>query len=66
VVQFEFGGCNIDTRTYFKDFWSFFSERGFELHRVSPFGAVKIVGYREADECFTTTNYIAVNKQEID
>ena len=20
VIQFEFGGCNIDTRTYFRDF----------------------------------------------
>jgi FkbM family methyltransferase len=23
VLQFEFGGCNIDTRTYFQDFWYF-------------------------------------------
>lgn len=26
IFQFEFGGCNIDTRTYFKDFFNFFSE----------------------------------------
>ena len=23
VLQFEFGGCNIDTRTYLRDFWDF-------------------------------------------
>jgi hypothetical protein len=23
VLQFEFGGCNIDSRTYFQDFWYF-------------------------------------------
>ena len=31
LIQFEFGGCNIDTRTYFQDFWYFFSERKFKL-----------------------------------
>ena len=31
VIQFEFGGCNIDTRTYFQDFWYFFKEKRFEI-----------------------------------
>lgn len=60
VVQFEFGGCNIDTRTYFKDFWDFLTERGFSIHRITPLGAAPLAQYREADEFFSTTNYIAV------
>lgn len=24
LIQFEFGGCNIDSRTFFRDFWRFF------------------------------------------
>ena len=24
IIQFEFGGCNIDTRTYFQNYWYFF------------------------------------------
>lgn len=24
IIQFEFGGCNIDTKTYFQDYWYFF------------------------------------------
>ena len=63
VFQFEFGGCNIDTRTFFQDFWYFFSEHGFDLYRITPFGAEKIDRYRESDEFFSTTNYIAVNRQ---
>ncbi|HIO21636.1 MAG TPA: FkbM family methyltransferase, partial [Nitrospirales bacterium] len=59
VIQFEFGGCNIDTRTFFQDFWYFFTERGFDIYRITPFGAVKINRYRELDEFFTTTNYLA-------
>jgi FkbM family methyltransferase len=62
VIQFEFGGCNIDTRTFFKDFWDFFSEKEFDLYRITPFGAQHISFYSESDEFFSTTNYIARNR----
>lgn len=62
VLQFEFGGCNIDTRTYFQDFWNFFKENAFTLFRITPLGAEHIENYKESDEYFSTTNYIAVNK----
>jgi FkbM family methyltransferase len=63
LIQFEFGGCNIDTRTYFQDFWYFFKEKDFRLFRISPTGPVRIDEYSEFDECFSTTNYIALSKQ---
>jgi FkbM family methyltransferase len=59
VVQFEFGGCNIDTRSHFRDFWLLFQEGGFTLYRISPFGLVRLRRYRESDEFFSTTNYLA-------
>jgi FkbM family methyltransferase len=61
VLQFEFGGCNVDTRTFFRDFWYFFADKGFTLFRITPFGLASIDRYKEADEYFSTTNYIAVN-----
>jgi len=61
VVQFEFGGCNIDTRTYFQDFWYFFMERGFKVFRITPFGPIQLERYLESDERFQTTNYLAVS-----
>lgn len=63
VIQFEFGGCNIDTRTFFKDFWYFFQENGFDLYRISPIGLIYIPRYRELDEFFSTTNYLAKRKK---
>jgi FkbM family methyltransferase len=63
VLQFEFGGCNIDTRTYFQDFWYFFQERRFDIYRITPLGAEKITRYRENDEYFETTNYVAANRR---
>lgn len=63
VLQFEFGGCNLDTRTYFRDFWYFFRKRGFRLFRLTPFGLLEIPKYEETLEAFTTTNYVAVSKR---
>ena len=62
LIQFEFGGCNIDTRTYFQDFWYFFLERNFIIYRITPRGFLRIRSYKEKYEFFQTTNYIALNK----
>ena len=62
VIQLEFGGCNIDTKTYFQDFWYFFKEHQFDLYRITPFGLQPLNKYTEMDECFRTTNYVAVNQ----
>jgi hypothetical protein len=60
VIQFEFGGCNIDTRTYLQDFWYFLTGAGYHLHRLGPGGLTRVDAYRELDEVFVTTNYFAV------
>ena len=63
VVQFEFGGCNIDTRTYFRDFYLYFVESGFEIFRLAPRGLIPISRYRELDEVFITTNFFARSRR---
>jgi len=63
VLQFEFGGSNIDTRTYFQDFWYFFKSNNFALFRLTPFGVERIGRYRESDEFFSATNYVAINRR---
>jgi FkbM family methyltransferase len=62
IVQFEFGGTNIDARTFFQDFWYFFRENDFDVFRITPSGLAKIELYRETCECFSISNYIAVNR----
>lgn len=62
AIQFEFGGANIDTHTYFRDFWYLFTEAGFDLYRISPLGPQRLRRYRERDEFFSTTNYIACRR----
>jgi nucleoside-diphosphate-sugar epimerase len=38
-VNFEFGGCNIDTRTHFHDFWYLLVELyKYKLYLITPLG----------------------------
>jgi hypothetical protein len=62
AIQIEFGGANIDTRTFFQDFWYFFVQHDYDLFRITPFGAQRIYNYKEQDEFFSTTNFIAIRR----
>lgn len=63
MVSFEFGGCNIDTRTFFRDFYYFFRKYNFQLYRITPSGYLyTIPSYGESYEQFRTTNFLAINK----
>lgn len=60
LITFEFGGANIDSRTYLRDFYNFFRDTPLQLHRITPGGYLHpIRRYRETEEIFTTTNYAA-------
>jgi FkbM family methyltransferase len=63
LIQFEFGGCNIDSRTYFQDFYYYFNEFDFDIYRMRPNGLIKINSYKESDEYFHYSNFLAVNKR---
>ena len=63
IVTFEFGGCNIDTKTYFQDFWYFFKDKNMSIYRILPNNKLhKIPEYRELYEQFVTTNYVAMKE----
>jgi len=62
AVQFEFGGTAIDARTFFKDYWNFFSPLNFSIYRYTPGGLMQIVNYSEKEERFEYMNYLAISK----
>ena len=66
ALTFEFGGGNIDSRTYFQDFWYLLQEYGMRyIFRITPSGYLaRIREYREMDEQFRTTNYF-VSQEEM-
>lgn len=60
LVQFEFGGCNLDTRTTLQDFFYFFKSYDFSIGLVQPQGRVQpIAHYDEFYEQYRTANFIA-------
>ena len=61
IVQFEFGGCNIDSRTFFRDYYNFF-KKDFDLYRILSNGLQPIRCYSEKLEVFLSANYLAVKK----
>jgi len=58
-IQFEFGGCNIDSRTYFRDFFDLLNPQ-YDVYRLLRNGLFPIRSYHETQEVFTTTNFIAI------
>lgn len=60
-IQFEFGGCNIDSRIFFQDFWYLLSPK-YRIYRILKDNFVEISEYEEVDEIFLTTNYLATLK----
>jgi FkbM family methyltransferase len=61
MVQFEFGGCNIDSRTFFRDYFNFF-KKDFSLFRILSDGLQPIPVYSERLEVFLSANYLAIRR----
>ncbi len=60
-IQFEFGGCDIDSRTFFQDFWYLLKD-DFNFFRVVKNGLYPIKEYKETHERFINTNFFAERK----
>ncbi|WP_287356387.1 FkbM family methyltransferase [Moorena sp. SIO3B2] len=61
MIVFEFGGCNIDTKTFFQNYYYFFDKYDMKIFRITPSGYLyPINSYREILEQFRTTNFVAM------
>jgi hypothetical protein len=59
-ILFEFGGCNIDARVFFRDLYELMTSSGLKVSRVMPGGKLMpITEYHERLERFRVTNYLA-------
>jgi FkbM family methyltransferase len=60
LVQFEFGGCNLDTHTNLQDFFYFFKDLSFSVAVVRPSMRIVVLDrYEEFFEQYRTTNFLA-------
>lgn len=56
-IQFEFGGCNIDSKTYFQNFWYLLKDY-YHFYRIVRNGLQPITEYHENREIFKPINYL--------
>ncbi|HEX4034147.1 MAG TPA: FkbM family methyltransferase [Solirubrobacteraceae bacterium] len=58
AIQFEFGGCNLDSRTYIRDFRDILDTHGYRLQRVLSDGLAPCDASEHA-EIFVNSTFIA-------
>ena len=61
LIQFEMGWPNVDSKTFFKDFYLLLKD-SYKLYRILSFGLVPINGYFYEYEIFLGCNYLAIRK----
>jgi len=62
LIQFEMGRPNVDSKTFFKDFYLLLKD-SYDLYRILSFGFVKMSEYSYEYEIFLGCNLLAVNKK---
>jgi FkbM family methyltransferase len=63
ALSFEFGSANVNSRTFFHDFWDLLTPLGYRLARLAPGGTlVPVPEYYETLEFFRgASNYVAIS-----
>lgn len=62
-IQFEYGGCNIDSRVLLKDLFEYLSARGYRLYKVFPSRLSYVARYDQRLENFQYQNWFAVSPE---
>lgn len=60
-IQFEYGGCYLDSKTTLKQVYSYLSSYGYTIYRITPYGLIKISEWRNELENYNYSNYLAVS-----
>jgi hypothetical protein len=58
AIQFEFGGCNLDSRTYIRDFRDILEMHDYRLYRILSDGLARS-DVSEAAEIFVNSTFLA-------
>lgn len=59
LIQFEYGGCNIDSKTTLQQMYELLTSKGYSVYRIVPDGLVEISTWDPALENFQYSNYLA-------
>lgn len=60
VIQFEYGGCNIDAKVFLADIWDFFSGLDYSFYKLYPGGPIYVPKYNQRFETFLYSNWAII------
>lgn len=60
MIQFEYGGCNLDARVYLRDIWELLQTYGYKLCKIHPNKLHYIKAYQQELEVFKYSNWVAL------
>jgi FkbM family methyltransferase len=61
IIQFEFGGTQIEPRNFFRDYWDILSPN-YTIFRIMNDGLLELKDYNERLEVFIYSNFLAVSR----
>lgn len=61
-IQFEYGGCNIDSRTYLLDFFRIFKNCPYDIFKIHQHHLEHIPTYSQSFEDFRYSNWLVKRK----
>ena len=62
IIQFEYGGSHIDSRTYLKDFFELLEPFDYQFYKITPKIALHVPKYKYELDNFQYSNWLAVQK----
>lgn len=65
IIQFEYGGCNIDSHVLLKDIFDFFKGRDYDFYKIYPDYTKLIKRYDQRLENFQHQNWLIIKKGTI-
>ena len=60
AIQFEYGGCNLDSGVLLKDVFDLLQPAGYEMHKIHPGGLRRWAEYDRSLETFQYQNWVAL------
>lgn len=60
IIQFEYGGCNIDSRVFLEDIFEFFDGLNYQLYKIYPNEIRHVKDYQQRFENFQYQNWLVV------
>lgn len=64
-IQFEYGGCNLDSRVSLGDIWTVLAACGFNLYKLYPEAPRRIERYHQGLETFKYSNWVAMRESAV-